>query len=338
MPVFSILTPTYNHENFLEACIRSVISQTFQDWEMIILDDGSADRTGDIARQWAAHEKRIRYYHQENKGINSLAETYNTGLSMAQGRYICILEGDDLWKPDKLKRQFDILEQHPEVIVCWGRAEARVSGTSVLERISPPAGIPADPLWFNQPAGTILNALYLENMIPAVTITIRKSALIETGGFKQPPGFPTTDLPTLTDLALRGPFFFDAEILAQWRVYSNQTTKKYPVEMVQNRWQYVQHHLDQLDPGYRRIITIKPHDLERHFRNRLMIAYASSGRYRLIRKEFKDARSDYARALFYPVGGNWVWRARAITGWIFSLFHWNVESLSRMLGKTSYNP
>lgn len=336
MPVFSILTPTYNHENFLEVCIRSAISQTFQDWEMIILDDGSADRTGDIALQWAAQEKRIRYCHQENKGIDSLAETYNTGLSMAQGRYICILEGDDLWKPDKLQRQFDILENHPEVIVTWGRAEALVSDTSTIERISPPHGIPDDPGWPNQPPGVVLNQLYIENMIPAVTLAIRKSALQVIGGFKQPTGFPTTDLPTLADLALRGAFFFDREILAQWRIYSSQTTKRYPVEMVKSRWQFVREHLEKLDPPYRANLWISTRDIDRHFHSRLMIAYASSGRYRLIRKEFREARKDYSRAIFYPGARNFAWRIRAIIGWVFSLFHWNVEALTRKLGKISY--
>lgn len=336
MPVFSILTPTYNHENFLEACIRSVLSQTFQDWEMIILDDGSADRTGEIAARWADREPRIHYLPQEHRGIESLAATNNTGLSLAKGRYICILEGDDLWKPDKLQRQFDIFENHPEVIVTWGRAEALVSDTSVIERISPPRGIPDDPCWPNQPPGVLLNQLYLENMIPAVTLAIRKSALLESGGFKQPMGFPTTDLPTLADLALLGAFFFDGEILAQWRIYSGQTTKRYPVEMVKNRWQFVREHMEKLDPPHRANLRISTRDIDRHFHSRLMIAYASSGRYRLIRKEFKEARKDYAKAVFYPGSGNFTWRIRAIIGWIFSLFHWNVETLTRKLGKISY--
>lgn len=336
MPAFTILTPAFNHEKFLDECIRSAVDQTFTDWEMIILDDGSTDGTGSVARRWAASDHRIRYHHQENQGILALASTYNTGLSMASGKYISILEGDDLWETGKLQRQFAILEQQPEVVVTWGRARALVEGTGEIQRVSPPETTHANPLWTNNPAGSILNALYLENMIPAVTITIRKETLTAVGGFKQPPGFPTTDLPTLVDLALAGSFCFDERIMASWRVYSRQTTKMFPVEMLRNRWKFVKEHAASLPPRYRGIVSLTPAQIDRHFRKRDLVAHALSGRYRLMRGEFSQARKDYLKAIFYPVNGNLIWRLRAIIGFGYSLFQRNVESLARKMGKTSY--
>jgi len=335
MPVFTILSATYNHERYLENCILSVLAQTFSDWEMILLDDGSTDHTGEIASQYADRDPRIRYIRQENQGIFKLAVTNNKGLSMARGRYISILEGDDCWEPDKLQRQFEILEANPDVVVCWGRAEALVAETREIQSISPKQG-GEDPCWTNRPTGTILNLLYLENMIPAVTITMRKSALDKIGGFKQPAEFPTTDLPTLLNLALAGAFWFDEKVIAQWRVYSRQMTKMYPVQMMNRRWNYVLSHVEGLDPGVRSILNITKAMIDRHFRKRLLVAYATSGRYRLIRGEYREARKDYLRAIFYPLPLQPLWRLRAITGCLFSLFHANVETLSRKLGKVSY--
>jgi glycosyltransferase involved in cell wall biosynthesis len=303
---------------------------------MIILDDGSTDGTRDIARQWEEKDSRIHFYRQENQGIVTQTGTNNKGLSISRGRYISIMKGDDLWEPQKLHRQYIVMEEDPEVVVTWGRTRAFLAETLKIQNISPAEDITIPLTWRNRPTGIILNALYLENMIPAVTITIRKTALEAIGGFKQVPDFPTTDLPTLADLALQGAFFFDDHVLGQWRLYSNQATKTYPVKIVHQRRKFVLDHIASLDPAVKRNVTLTTGKINRHFKNQLMIAYTTSGRYRLIRGEFTDARKDYLKAIFYPLIGNPGWRLRAIIGYLYSLFHWNVKGFSRKLDKVSY--
>lgn len=336
MPIFTVLSPAYNHEKYIGECIQSVLLQSFTDWEMIILDDGSSDKTGEIAAKFALEDSRIKYHSQKNHGIFRLAETYNKGLSMARGRYISILECDDRWEPYKLQRQNEILESRPEVVVCWGRAQALVAETHEIQALSPKEGVNNTTLWPNCPIGTILNALYLENMIPAVTLTIRRSILEEIGGFTQPAEFPTTDLPTLLELALKGEFYFDEAILAQWRVYSIQITKMYPVKMVNQRWKHVLNHLLTCSLAIKSHLTVTEKQINRHFRLRLLTAYATSGRYKLMRGDYSGARKDYLRAIFFPSPTGVIWRLRAITGFFFSLFHLNIEGLARILGKVSY--
>jgi len=336
MPLFTVLTPTYNHENYLGDCILSVIGQTFQDWEMIILDDGSTDKTPEIAEYWAKKDSRITFIRQPNQGVFRLAETYNKGLKMAQGRYISILEGDDLWETIKLQRQKEVLENNPDVVVAWGRATKIQAETKRNLGIIPDDKISIPTTWTNRPIGDVLNALYIENMIPAVTITFRKSTLDEVGGFIQPSDFPTTDLPTLMELALRGEFFFDEEVLASWRISNKQTTKLFPVMMLNQRWKYCLDHLNKVNPTIQERLSIDEKIINQHFKNRLMIAYALSGRYKLIRREYQSARQDYLHAIFYPSFPNPIWRLRAITGLIFSLFHKDVECLSSAMGKVSY--
>src|SRR5947207_2132870 len=81
----SIVTPTYNHERFIGACIESVLAQSYTNWEMIIVDDGSTDNTWNILQYYTKIDARIRPFHQENKGIWCLAETYNFALQHSRG-------------------------------------------------------------------------------------------------------------------------------------------------------------------------------------------------------------------------------------------------------------
>src|SRR5688500_11247566 len=102
-PRVTVITPVYNAERYLGACIDSVLAQTFGDWEQIIVDDGSSDGTEAVARSYT--DARIRYLRLPHRGLSALAESYNTALREARGGVIAILEGDDVWEPHKLERQ-----------------------------------------------------------------------------------------------------------------------------------------------------------------------------------------------------------------------------------------
>lgn len=121
LPMVSIISPTYNHEKFIADCIKSVLEQTFTNWEMIIIDDGSTDSTYSIACEYAQKDTRIKPFTQKNIGIFRLGESYNFALSQSKGKYVAVLEGDDVWLPGKLQIQVDSLEQNPECVLCWGK-------------------------------------------------------------------------------------------------------------------------------------------------------------------------------------------------------------------------
>ena len=95
IPLVSIITPTFNHRLYIADAIKSVIGQTFEDWELIIIDDGSFDNTPEIVRKF--QNPKIHFYQQEHKGIYRLSEIYNFALDLAKGELIAILEGDDKW-------------------------------------------------------------------------------------------------------------------------------------------------------------------------------------------------------------------------------------------------
>ena len=109
MPLVSVVIVTFNRADFLRTAIQSVLSQTFQDFEIVVVDDASQDHTCKVVHDF--HEKKIRYIkHDVNKGI---AAVRNTGLLNSKGKYIGFLDDDDEWLPQKLQLQVDLLERRP---------------------------------------------------------------------------------------------------------------------------------------------------------------------------------------------------------------------------------
>jgi len=122
--------------------------------------------------------------------------------------------------------------------------------------------------------------------------------------------------------------------LGDWRNYANQVTKTYPAVMTEGFYKMAK--LFMASPARTEVLKTDEKTLDLYYAGRMVIAYARSGRYKLIRKEYSSARKDYVKAIS---GYGWtepVWKLRAAVGWVFSLFHMDVEGLSRILGKRSY--
>lgn len=115
-PAVSIIVPTYNYGHYIGQAINSLTQQSFQDWECIIVDDGSTDQTMDIVRMLLKGEARLGYYYQENSGLSSAR---NAGLNLAKGDFIQFLDADDLIEPEKFERQMELLESHSHVDIVY---------------------------------------------------------------------------------------------------------------------------------------------------------------------------------------------------------------------------
>ena len=116
-PVVSVLMASYNHEKFVEAAVRSVMSQQGVSFELIVIDDGSTDRSPEILERLQG-EFGFTYIHRENKGV---VATMNELLSMARGKLFCSFASDDMMPPDRLKVQSDYLNNHPQSKACFGQ-------------------------------------------------------------------------------------------------------------------------------------------------------------------------------------------------------------------------
>jgi glycosyltransferase involved in cell wall biosynthesis len=107
-PIVSVIIPVYNAEKYIGQTIRSVLNQTFRDFEIIVLNDGSKDSSGKIIQQLQKEDNRIIYFPKENSGVS---DTRNIGISKASGQYIAFLDADDLWKPDNLAEKINAIKQ-----------------------------------------------------------------------------------------------------------------------------------------------------------------------------------------------------------------------------------
>lgn len=116
-PSVSVVMPVYNGARWLESSARSVIEQSVTDLELVIVDDGSIDRTPQIIARLAAADKRIRPLRKENSGI---ADSLNLGIAVARGRWICRLDADDLASPDRIERQLKLAKSIPSAVLIGG--------------------------------------------------------------------------------------------------------------------------------------------------------------------------------------------------------------------------
>lgn len=132
MPVVSIIVPVYNAEKYLRKCLDSILNQTFSNFEILLVDDGSTDNSGTICDQYAEIDKRVKVSHQENKGV-SVAR--NRALSDVQGAYVIFMDGDDYWtSKDCLKQLVDEAIKNDADIVRGEYIAVDPNGNTLFER------------------------------------------------------------------------------------------------------------------------------------------------------------------------------------------------------------
>ena len=117
MPLISVIVPIYNMEPFLRRCVTSIINQTFEDLEIILVNDGSTDTSGDIIWEIAAEDSRVKVISQTNQGVSAAR---NEGLKAAKGKYIGFVDADDYIKPDMYENLLNALVKYQADIACCG--------------------------------------------------------------------------------------------------------------------------------------------------------------------------------------------------------------------------
>lgn len=120
-PLVSCIIIFLNEERFLEEAIASVLAQTYENWELLLVDDGSTDKSSEIAKTYVKkYPEKIIYLDHENHENRGMSASRNLGVSNAKGKYISYLDGDDVWLPNKLERQLEILKSQPEAVMVYG--------------------------------------------------------------------------------------------------------------------------------------------------------------------------------------------------------------------------
>lgn len=168
----SIIIPTFNSEKFIRACMESVQNQSYENWEMILVDDASTDTTVDLITKLSESDTRIHWHQLKVNSGTGVAR--NLALSHAQGRYIAFLDADDLWMPEKLEKQIDFLQKKQIPFTFSSYDCIDEEGRPLFKRVVPPQNMTYSQLFFCNYVGN-LTAIYDSHFFGKIPISsIRK--------------------------------------------------------------------------------------------------------------------------------------------------------------------
>lgn len=210
LPLVSVVIATYNMAKYLGEAVESVLSQTYTNVEIIIVDDGSTDDTSALVTRWA-NDRRVRCIRQRNLGQS---RAKNQGISLAAGEYVAFLDADDRWTPRKLEQQIVLFNEHPDVAVVY-------SDKQLIDEYG-------DKLKGGEakcPQGRITSDLLVDNYVNFGSAVVRREVLEEFGGFDE-----TLPMSIDYDLWLRISTVYEfrcvEEPLLEYRIWSGQMSHK----------------------------------------------------------------------------------------------------------------
>ena len=177
-PLVSVVIPTHNSATFIAEALNGVFAQTYRRFEVIVVDDGSSDDTRGVLE---AFGDRIRYLHQDNQGP---AAARNAGIRISRGEFVCFLDADDAWTPNKLESQVRFMETHSDVGLLFADAEECEGITLQKPSILATMIFGADAL-SQQPLPEAFRKLVVENFVPTSTVMVRMSCLAKAGLFDE---------------------------------------------------------------------------------------------------------------------------------------------------------
>ncbi len=210
MPKVSVIIPVYDRLQYLKQAISSVLSQTYRDFEIIIVDDGSPLNVRDILEPYGT---RVRYFRYENRGQ---AAARNSGIRQAKGEYIALLDDDDTWLPDRLETQVPVLDKNQALaFIC--------SETLIMDAAGHIIGHHRKVPGPGRELRDTFDDLYAGNFISTLTVLIRKTHLLAAGGFDEELR-STEDYDLWLRLAKKHPFIYLNRPLAIYRRYKGQHT------------------------------------------------------------------------------------------------------------------
>ena len=214
----SIITASYNYEKYIIETIDSIINQKYENWELIIVDDGSNDNSLSVINDYIARDERIQLYTHENNKNKGLSETIKLALSKCSGDYIAFLESDDIWDENNLSEKIKIIKQHPDIAIISNDVElfgdeTRISNygnyfafqTEIFAELIFPCNI--------------FTRLLKENLIPTFSCAMVKAECLKECSFNNL-YTPWLDRYLWLQIAYRGKFYFINKKLTRWRIHA----------------------------------------------------------------------------------------------------------------------
>jgi glycosyltransferase involved in cell wall biosynthesis len=239
-PSVSIVTPFLNTETYIAEAIESVLSQTYDHWELLLVDDGSSDGSSEIARRYAEQfPGKVHYLeHEEHRNLGASASR-NVGFRCSRGKYIAYLDSDDVWVPQKLAQQVALLDAHPDAGMVIGATKYWHSWTGRSDANRDEVimvGAPQDTLY--QPM-ELLKQLYPlgTGAAPSInTVLVRKNVLERIGGWEDTFRAVYTDQAFLVKIYLSTPVYVAGDL---WDLYRQRPDSSMQVNLAGTKYRAV---------------------------------------------------------------------------------------------------
>lgn len=211
MPKVSIIMNCLNGERYLKEALDSVYAQTFDEWEIIFFDNGSSDKSGEIAQ---SYDGKLRYFRNEETCL--LGKARNAAFDQAKGEYVAILDVDDIWLENKLERQVDFFNKNPHLGMTYTNSIYFYENGNTLEMFN-----------LVQPhRGNVFKKLLCQNFISTETMMFKKQALESLDYMFDDEFTMVMDYDLTLRLAHRYEFDFIEEPLSKWRIHEQSGTNK----------------------------------------------------------------------------------------------------------------
>jgi len=227
-PTVSVITIFLNAEGFLREAIESVLAQNYDLWELLLVDDGSMDGSTAIAMAYAGlYPGKIRYLDHENHANRGKSVSRNMGIRNAKGQHIAFLDSDDVFLPQKLERQTDILEAHPDAVMVYGPSLYWYGWTGKYEDIRRDfmGKLGVQPHRLFRPPSLLTRFLRNGGIVPCIcSLLVRRSILQDCNGFDEAIQDMYEDQVLLAKICMRAPVFVDSGCWDRYRQHPGSSS------------------------------------------------------------------------------------------------------------------
>lgn len=219
-----------NGEQFMEEAIASIFAQTYDNWELLLVDDGSTDKSTAIAQEYAQkYPEKVRYLEHENHQNRGMSASRNLGIKHAKGNYIGFLDADDIWLPQKLEQQVAILNSYPEAAMVYGRTQIWYSwtGNAKDSQLDHFYDLGVEPNTLVQPPNLLLQLLENKCQTPTTcNALVRREVFKDIGQFEEAFRTMYEDQAFFFKVLLKAPVFVANECWAKYRQHPESCSSK----------------------------------------------------------------------------------------------------------------
>jgi len=273
-PLLTVVITSYNHASYITNALESVLNQSYQPIEIIVIDDGSTDHSVSLIKKY---ESRFKIIFQENKGV---VHARNLGLKMAQGKYIAFVDSDDVLALDRFEKQVALLEKQDKLALVYSNAAIIDENNKIL-------GYFHDVYkTYQKNPDIMLFGKYC--FIPMITVTLRKSVFDQLGPFD---GYgPLCDYLKWIEIAYFHPIYGTDEVLGCWRRHQKSTSLNYDPRQVYEQMRNNLTNLCNKHPDFK-------NKLGKVFSNKMSHTYFMETFYLGVEGKIKEAKESARKAL-----------------------------------------